>query len=522
MSAQNHKDKVTIRIQRYNPDTDENPYFEEFQVGRMPGKTVLDALLEIKGEQDGSLTFRRSCRHGICGSCAMNVNGTNKLACESTLEDHTNKDGLITIRPLSYVPVVKDLVTDRGSFWDQYLRIKPWLIPPEEVPEKEFRIPPEEVSTLGNAERCIMCGVCYSACPVISVNQKFLGPHALLKAFLRVSDTRDKAPDEHLEEIATVWDCTTCYMCDSQCPKDLDPGQVSKTLRSMQVEKGSVPRTIGTALTSTFRYKNPFEMAHAKRLEWAEGLSLLNVQEESVDALYFVCCIACYDPRAQKIPQAMVAAMDSAGVRLGTLGSEEACCGSDVRRMGEVGLYEMMVEEQTETLKAAGPQQIVTTSPHCFDAYKNHYPDLEFKTEHYTQFVARLIADGRLAFKRKLKKRVTYHDPCYLGIQNNVFEEPRAILRSIPGVELVEMERSAEKSLCCGGGGGRMWFEGHDTEVHLAHERMHEAIATGAQILATACPFCLNMLDAAAKSVALDDQIEVKDIMELVVDAIEP
>jgi len=522
MSGNDHKKMTTLRIQRLNPDFDEKPYFEDFQVELTPGKTILDALLEIKEERDGSLTFRRSCRHGICGSCTMNINGTNMLACESALTDHLDEEGLVIVRPLSYVPVIKDLVTDRSSFWEQYQRIKPWLIPPDDLPEKELCISPEEVSSLNNAERCINCGACYSACPVISLDKGFVGPHAMLKTFLRVSDSRDSNHDEHMTDIATVWDCTTCYMCVAQCPKDLEPGQVAKTLRSLLVEEGKIPRTLGVALTSTFRNKNPFEMVHADRLAWAEGLSLRDGLREPVDAIYFVCCLACYDPRAQKIAQAMVTAMNAIGVNLGTLGSEEVCCGSEMRRVGELGLFEMMAEELTESLMEAQAQQIVTASPHCFDVCRNHYPNLDFNNEHYTQFVARLIEDGRLTFKGEVRKRITYHDPCYLGVQNKVFDEPRAILQSLPGVELVEMERSREKSLCCGGGGGRMWFEGHTSGVHLSHERVREAVTTGAQVLATACPFCFNMLDDAVKTLALEDQIEVKDIMELVVEAIEP
>jgi len=222
----------------------------------------------------------------------------------------------------------------------------------------------------------------------------------------------------------------------------------------------------------------------------------------------------------QKSAQAMVKVMDAAGIQLGTLGKEETCCGSEVRRMGEVGLYEMMVEDHTKILNTAKTSQIITASPHCFDVYQNHYPDLDIATEHYTQFIARLISDGRLIFNKNIEKVVTYHDPCYLGIQNKIFDQPRSILQSIPGVELIEMERSRETSLCCGGGGGRMWFEGHQSGAHLSHERVREALTTGAHILATACPFCLNMLDDAIKTMGVDDQIEIKDIMELVFEAI--
>jgi len=310
-------------------------------------------------------------------------------------------------------------------------------------------------------------------------------------------------------------------MCVSQCPKDLEPGHVANILRSLLVEEGKVPRTLGLALTSTFRNKNPFEMMHADRLTWAEGYPLKDGLTEPVDALYYVCCLACYDPRAQKIAQAMVTAMDAAGVSLGTLGSEEACCGSEMQRVGEMGLFEMMVEELTESLNKPQAQQIITASPHCFDVHAHSYPDLNLNSEHYTQYVSRLITDGQLNLKGEIDKRVTYHDPCYLGIQNDIFDEPRSILKSIPGVELVEMERNRKQSLCCGGGGGRMWFEGTASGGHLSHERVREAVSTGAQVLATACPFCLNMLDDAVKTLALEDQIEVKDIMELVVESIE-
>ncbi|MCK4693367.1 MAG: succinate dehydrogenase/fumarate reductase iron-sulfur subunit, partial [Anaerolineales bacterium] len=329
MAKHSFEDKnVTVHIQRFNPDVDEKPYFDEFTVSCWEGMTILDALEEIKATQDGSATYRRSCRHGICGSCAMNVNGLNVLACSEQLCDHVDRKGRITIMPLPYLPIIKDLVVDQSVFWDQYQRIKPWLIPTEEIPEKEFRMSPEEVEALRDAERCIMCGVCYSACPVINVDKGFVGPHAMLKAFLKVSDSRDNDTQAHMADATTVWDCTTCFMCNSQCPKEIDPGTSSLTLRSILVEGGKIPRTVRNALTSTFRQNNPFEMAHADRLAWAEGLPLVNGLQEEVDALYFLCCIACYDPRVQKSAQAMVKVMDAAGIRFGTLGNEEACCGS--------------------------------------------------------------------------------------------------------------------------------------------------------------------------------------------------
>ncbi|NOZ72546.1 MAG: succinate dehydrogenase iron-sulfur subunit [Chloroflexi bacterium] len=226
---------VTVRIQRYNPEVDKKPHLQEYQVKMTAGMTVLDALHEIKTHQDGSVTFRRSCRHGICGSCAMNINGRNTLACETPLKNEIHK-GKITIAPLPYLPVIKDLVVDRSSFWKQYLRVKPWLIPPEDVPEKEFRMSPAEVEALHNAETCIMCGACYSSCTVIGLNKRYIGPHALLKAFMRVLDPRDAAPGERLADLDGadgVYRCHTVFNCIDACPKGLNPTQAIETLRKL-------------------------------------------------------------------------------------------------------------------------------------------------------------------------------------------------------------------------------------------------------------------------------------------------
>lgn len=227
---------ATVRIQRFNPDVDEKPYLQEFQVEATPDTTLLDAMDWVKANVDGSVTFRRSCRHAICGSCAMNVNGRNMLVCNQPLDRHLDRKGRVTIRPLPYLPIIKDLVVDRTTFWEQYLRVKPWLIPPDDVPQKEFRVSPEEVAALNNAEKCIMCGACYSACQVVALNKEYIGPHALLKAFLRVLDPRDSATEERLAEVAGhdgVYRCHTIFNCIDACPKDLDPTRAIETLRQL-------------------------------------------------------------------------------------------------------------------------------------------------------------------------------------------------------------------------------------------------------------------------------------------------
>ena len=237
---------ATIRVQRFNPDTDNKPYYADFELIPEHDTTVLDALHIIKAEQDGSLTFRRSCRHAICGSCAMNVNGRNILVCKTPLQDVLDKKGLVTIRPLPYLPIIKDLVVDRSSFWEQYLRVKPWLIPPDDVPEREFRVSTEEVEALNNAETCIMCGACYSACQVVGLTKDYIGPHALLKAFLRVLDPRDSAPAGRLADLSGgdgVYRCHTIFNCIDACPKNLDPTRAIEKLRKLAQKRQAYERS---------------------------------------------------------------------------------------------------------------------------------------------------------------------------------------------------------------------------------------------------------------------------------------
>lgn len=239
--AQNGQAKsATVRIQRFNPDLNKKPYLDEFSIEVTPETTILDALETIKSYQDGSVTFRRSCRHAICGSCAMNVNGKNMLVCNQPLREHLDRKNQVTIRPLPYLPVIKDLVVDRSVFWEQYMRVKPWLVPPDNVPEKEFRVSPEEVSALNNAEKCIMCGACYSACTVTAMSKNYIGPAALLKAFLRILDPRDSIPAERLAEVGGdqgVYRCHTIFNCIDACPKGLDPTKAIETMRGLAIKR---------------------------------------------------------------------------------------------------------------------------------------------------------------------------------------------------------------------------------------------------------------------------------------------
>lgn len=335
------------------------------------------------------------------------------------------------------------------------------------------------------------------------LNVRFLVYEALIGALTDLADQEE------------LWDCTCCFTCVERCPKDVKPGELIIGLRGQLVESGKIPATIGDALMGIFRQGNPLGFAREDRAAWAEGLDV-KPAEEGCELLLFTCCSSAYDAQAQPAAQALVRVLQAAELDFGYLGTKETCCGNEVRRVGEMGLFEMLVEEGKPLLESTGAERIVTTSPHCFNTLKNEY-DLEgMEVLHYTQLLCQLLEEGRLELSQSVEKTVTYHDPCFLGKQNHIFDEPREILRAIPGLNFVEMDRIRECSLCCEGGGGRMWFEGTNSEERLAFQRVQEASENGAEVLAVACPFCLSMLADAVKVQGLEEELKVMDILELV------
>ena len=361
---------------------------------------------------------------------------------------------------------------------------------------------------------CIQCGKCTGGCPVSLKSP--LNIRRLIYETLLFPEL------EEVDGLKGLWDCTTCRTCMDRCPKGVKPMELIIGMRGLLVEEGRIETTIRDALESVFKHGNPWGRIRDKRSDWAEGLPVRNIAEVDgvVDVLYFVCCTAAYDPRVSEVARAMVRSFNAAGVDFATLGNEENCCGSEVRRMGEEGLFEMLVENNTNLFKDLSFNRMVTTSPHCFNAFKNEYGDLGFEVLHYTQFVKELIDQGRLTFSKGIDQVVVYHDPCFLGKQNGIFDEPRQILSSIPGLQLVEFDRCRERSLCCEGGGGRMWIEATGGGERLAEIRVRDAAELGAQVIAVACPFCLLTLEDAVKTTGLEEKLVVKDIMELVAEAL--
>jgi len=358
---------------------------------------------------------------------------------------------------------------------------------------------------------CIQCGRCTGGCPVslkTALNIRRIIYESLVRGYLDVA------------EEGVVWDCTTCLTCTLRCPKGVQPAQVIVGLRTALVDEGRIPSTVRDALKSIAIRGNPLGMAPDDRAAWAADLDIKNVLDEPAEVLLFVGCMASYDPRIQPVARALVEALRQAGVDFGFLGEDEMCCAHEARRMGEKEMFEGVVEEYQEIFGEAQFQRMVTISPHCFNAFKNEY-GLDFPVQHYTQVIADLLESGRLTLTNEVNKRVVYHDPCFLGKQNDIYDEPRYILSRIPGLELLEFERSRERSMCCEGGGGRMWAEGTNIEVRLSHQRVRDALDLGAEVVAVACPFCLAMLEDAVKTLDLEDKLQVMDVMELVQQALE-
>ncbi len=318
----------------------------------------------------------------------------------------------------------------------------------------------------------------------------------------------------------SVYRCTLCAACVEQCPVSYKDYilEVYHALREEFVERSLVPKEIRNFLEDIQRFGNPFREAKKKRGDWAAGTKIRHYQKGD-DFLYYVGCIGSYDERGMKIAQSLGHVLLSLGLSFGILGSEEGCDGNEVNGLGEKGLFELLAKDNIDTFKRLTIKKIITLSPHAYNTIKNDYPQYggNFEVMHYTQFLRDMIKDKKIVFSKDLDSRVTYHDPCFLGRYNNEYDAPREILREIPGVELIEMERNRENSFCCGGGGANFYTDLFGSEENSpARIRIREAHATGAKILAVACPACMTMLEDALKVEDLEQEISILDISEII------
>jgi len=289
------------------------------------------------------------------------------------------------------------------------------------------------------------------------------------------------------------------------------------------LEQAVIPETAEGALRSIEDRGHPWRGTTLTRTDWADGLDIKVLAEDSdIDILFWVGCTLALEERSMKIAQAVAKTLKLAGVNFGILGSEESCCGEPARRLGNEYLFQMQAEKNIELLKSYNVKKIVTACPHCYNTIKNEYPQFggNFQVIHHTELISQLIKEGKLKVKKGLSELVTYHDACYLGRYNNIYQPPRQIIKSIPGIRLAEMERNRRRGFCCGGGGGHMWLE--EQEGNRINEmRTEQAIETKAQTVITACPLCLQMFDDGIKAKAAEEKLRVMDIAELIAAQIE-
>jgi Fe-S oxidoreductase/nitrate reductase gamma subunit len=372
-------------------------------------------------------------------------------------------------------------------------------------------------------DACTMCGRCQAACPAYLAGTRLNPKQIILK--LRGLMHHPDGRAIHGDTIAPeeLWACTTCGACIEACPAFIDIVDTIVDLRRhLALSEGALPGTAGMSLQNMQRAGNPWGLAPGERLAWAEGLDVPRADAaQEIEYLYWVGCSASYDRRNQNIAKSVVKILKAAGVSFAVM-AEEKCNGDAARRLGEEYTYQTLATDNVENLKRYRFRKVITACPHCFNTIGNEYRQFggTFEVVHHSVVIADLIRQGRLRLTRPRPELVTYHDSCYLGRFNGIFDAPRESIRAVPGIQLVEMARSRNKGLCCGGGGGHMWMEVRG-ERRINEIRVEEALSTQAKTVGTACPFCMAMVDLGRKVKGVEETLQVKDVSELVAEALE-
>ncbi len=323
-------------------------------------------------------------------------------------------------------------------------------------------------------------------------------------------------------ESEEVWRCVTCGACVKRCPRGVEIIDIMRALRRVIAEVGvaKVPDSLRISVKNIYSLGNPQGEAREKRGDWARDRDI-KIFTRGTDLLYLSCCVPAYDRKSRRIALATTDVLKKAGIDFGILGEKESCCGESVRKSGSETVFQSLAKSNIEAFKKSGVERIMVSSPHCYHSFKNEYPEFggKFEVTHATQYLWELIKEKKIEFNRELKKRVAYSDPCYLGRHNDIYDAPRDVLKSIPGLELVELPDFRQQAICCGGGGGRIWMDTPKRE-RFSDLRLEQALELGADVLAVACPYCMLNFDDSVLTMGKEGLIEIKDIVELVQEAI--
>ena len=357
---------------------------------------------------------------------------------------------------------------------------------------------------------CYQCGLCTGICPWNLV-RNFIVRRIMHEAQLGATDFGSE----------DVWTCVTCRACVQRCPRGVEIIDVMRAMRRAvsSLGIGVVPDALRISAKNIAGVGNPLGEEAEKRNDWAKDFQVKNYAS-GTEILYFPCCIPSYDPDVKTVARATATIFNKLGLDYGLMSTEAKCCGESIRKAGYEDTFQSLAQNNINLFNSNGVKNIVVSSPHCYHTFKNEYPDLggNFQILHVTQYLASLIDQGKLKFSKEIKRKVIYSDPCYLGRHNNIYDEPRKVLQSIPGVELMEFPDYREEAICCGGGGGRIWMDTPKGE-RFSDIRAEQALEKGADTIVVACPYCfLNYRDSVL-SMGKGEVIEVKDISELVAEA---
>ena len=447
---------------------------------------------------------------------------------------------LLVLGFLVYLPYSKHLhiITSAFNVWFSSTRplgaLEPLEIDMGKLEAGEQSLGAQTIADLTRKElldlyACTECGRCQSACPAWNTG-KPLSPKLL------IMDLRDhllaegpsilqrlangETPDEvalvpNVVDDDVVWSCTTCGACVQECPVDIEHVDTIVDLRrALVMGESRFPAEAGAMLRNLESRSNPWGVAQSERADWADGLDVPVVNGTAPEYLYWVGCAGSFDERARQISRAVADLLRRAGVPFAILGPRELCTGDPARRMGNEFLFQTLATQNVETMNEVGVTKVIANCPHCFNTLRNEYPQYggDYEVIHHSELLGRLVAEGRLRPTERVDALLAYHDPCYLGRHNQVYDAPRDVLDRVPGVRTVEMPRHRERGMCCGAGGARMWME-EGIGKRINAERMDEAASTGADTVGVACPYCLIMLDDGAKG--RGDDTEVLDIAQV-------